>query len=169
MTLKLYASSRRRMFAPMKVKMGMMLCRTFSYRGQQRVHSHSLFKRVKQQTCVGVHAAQRDRHCCVLTLRPPALTHQTHREDGRRGAEQQQSVVVRLWDVGGSDALNHQLHAELVLLQNICKKESSRRATSTISSTNSAHSCHRCVAETTHPAPLGLPLAPPCCRCCADS
>lgn len=42
-----------------------------------------------------------------------------HREDGGGGAQQQQSVVVSLWHVGHSDTLNHQLHAELIFIQDV--------------------------------------------------
>lgn len=44
----------------------------------------------------------------------------THREDGGGGAQQQQSMVVSLRHVGRSDALNHQLHTELILVQDVC-------------------------------------------------
>lgn len=88
------------MLAPMKVKMGMMLCRTFSCRTNRR---HEASK--KKHT-------QRNVLCPMLNL--------THREDGGGGAQQQQSVVVSLRHVGRSDTLNHQLHTELIFIQNIC-------------------------------------------------
>lgn len=44
----------------------------------------------------------------------------SHGEDGGGGAQQQQGVVVSLRHVGRSDALNHELHAELVFIQDVC-------------------------------------------------
>lgn len=42
-----------------------------------------------------------------------------HREDGGGGAQQQQSVVVSLRHIRRSDTLNHQLHAELIFIQDV--------------------------------------------------
>lgn len=45
------------------------------------------------------------------------------REDGGGGTQQQQAVVMRLRHVGRSDALDHQLHAELVFIQHVCQRK----------------------------------------------
>lgn len=41
-------------------------------------------------------------------------------EDGSGGAQQQQGVVVSLGHVGRPDDLDHQLHAELLFVQDVC-------------------------------------------------
>lgn len=45
-----------------------------------------------------------------------------YREDGGDSAQQQQGVVVSLWHVGRSNALNHKLHTELFLIQDVCRE-----------------------------------------------
>lgn len=85
------------MLAPMNVKMGMMLWRTFSC--NQRVRWLPLHFNV----CVWVF------HDC------------TYREDTRQSTEQKQCMMVSLGHVWHPDALHYQLHVTFILLQHIYK------------------------------------------------
>lgn len=51
------------------------------------------------------------------------------REDGGSCTQQQQSVVMSLRHIGHSDALDHQLHAELILIQDVCRGNHSQSQT----------------------------------------
>lgn len=78
------------------------------------------------------------------------------REDGGSCTQQQQSVVMSLWHIGHSDALDHQLHAELILIQDICRETHSQSQTLRFL-------CH--VSRVlTHLQPQCLPQERPCAR-----
>lgn len=83
----------------------------------------------------------------------------SHGEDGGSGAQQQQGVVVSLRHVGCSDALNHELHAELVFIQDVCT-ERGEHSEATHARTPSSSS-----SSDTHLQPQLLHLEPVCGRC----
>lgn len=85
----------------MKVKMGMMLCRTFSWKTNR--NNNQLLTPPSVKIAPG----------CVCAA---------YREDGGGAAQQQQSVVMGLRHIGRSDALDHQLHAEFLFIQDVCKE-----------------------------------------------
>lgn len=76
------------------------------------------------------------------------------REDGGGGTQQQQAVVMRLRHVGRSDALDHQLHAELVFIQDVCQR---KEAAAGVKKTKKTTSCAVFAAFAHPPAAVAPP------------